>query len=259
MSRKKGPGVTRSKRTRVPLAATVKFSAPLPPFTSTVSMPSPPSLRSLPSPGFQIDAVVAGLAEGLVVAGAAGEDVVAVAAEEQVGAALAEQRVVAGLAEELVRARAAGQRVVAAPPNRWARGQRAVGLVERDGVVAAQSEHLDQRRVGDRRNHGVAVAVSIPVPVPVVAVPVIAIAVAVAVVIAVIAVAVVAVAGLVVHGGAVYEQRAGGVAADDDRVVGVVPGDREDAGARIKGRRDRKEPATLERVEQVPEHDGGLP
>ena len=38
-----------------------------------------------------------------------------------------------------------------APPNRLAARQRAVRLVERDGVVAALAEHLDQRRVGDRR------------------------------------------------------------------------------------------------------------
>ena len=46
--------MTRSKRTRVPLAVAVKFSAPLPPLTSAVSVPSPPSIRSVSSPGFQI-------------------------------------------------------------------------------------------------------------------------------------------------------------------------------------------------------------
>ena len=40
--------------TRVPLAVSVKTSGPLPPLTSAVSMPSPPSIRSVPSPGFQI-------------------------------------------------------------------------------------------------------------------------------------------------------------------------------------------------------------
>ena len=54
MSSENGAGVTRSKRTRVPLAVVVKTSAPLPPLTSTVSVPSPPSLRSVSSPGFQI-------------------------------------------------------------------------------------------------------------------------------------------------------------------------------------------------------------
>ena len=54
MSIENGAGVTRSKRTRVPLAVVVNCSAPLPPLTSTVSMPAPPSLRSVSSPGFQI-------------------------------------------------------------------------------------------------------------------------------------------------------------------------------------------------------------
>ena len=113
MSRENGAGVTRSKRTRVPLAVTVKVSAPLPPLTSTVSMPSPPSLRSRALAGVPDHQVVAGLAEDLVVAGAAGQGVVAVAAEQQIVAALAQQGVVAGLAEEHVVARAADQGVVA--------------------------------------------------------------------------------------------------------------------------------------------------
>ncbi len=54
MSRKKGAGLRRSKRTRRPFAVMVKSSAPLPPFTSTVSTPSPPSTRSVSSPGFQM-------------------------------------------------------------------------------------------------------------------------------------------------------------------------------------------------------------
>ena len=54
MSMLNGAGSTRSKRTRVPLAVAVKTSAPLPPLTSTVSVPSPPSTRSVSSPGFQI-------------------------------------------------------------------------------------------------------------------------------------------------------------------------------------------------------------
>ena len=49
-----------------------------------------------------------------------------------------------------------------APPKRLRARQRAVGLVERDGVVAALAEHLDQAGVGDRRRaaddrHGAAV------------------------------------------------------------------------------------------------------
>ncbi len=54
MSRLNGAGLRRSKRTRLPLAVIVKVSAPLPPLTSAVSVPSPPSKRSVPSPGFQI-------------------------------------------------------------------------------------------------------------------------------------------------------------------------------------------------------------
>ena len=100
MSIENGAGLTRSKRTRVPLAVAVNCSAPLPPLTSTVSVPSPPSLRSVSSPGFQIIRSLPRLAEGLVVGVAAGQGVVAAAAEQQVGAALAEQGVVAGLAEE---------------------------------------------------------------------------------------------------------------------------------------------------------------
>ena len=54
MSIENGAGLRRSKRTRVPLAVVVNCSAPLPPLTSTVSVPSAPSLRSVSSPGFQI-------------------------------------------------------------------------------------------------------------------------------------------------------------------------------------------------------------
>ena len=96
-------------------------------------------------------AVVAALAEHLVVGVAAGQHVVARAAEQEVEAALAEQRVVAALAEQQVVARAAGQHVVAGAAEQVGARQRAVGLVERDDVVAALAEHLDQRGVGDRR------------------------------------------------------------------------------------------------------------
>ena len=54
MSIANGAGSSRSKRTRVPLAVTVKTSAPSPPLTSAVSVPAPPSIRSVSSPGFQI-------------------------------------------------------------------------------------------------------------------------------------------------------------------------------------------------------------
>ena len=121
MSIENGAGVTRSKRTRVPLAVAVNCSAPLPPLTSTVSV----AVAALVEVGVVARVpdhpVVAGLAEGLVVGVAAGQRVVVGAAEQQVVAALAEQRVVAGLAEELVGARAAGEDVVARAAEQVAR------------------------------------------------------------------------------------------------------------------------------------------
>jgi hypothetical protein len=53
MSIANGAGVTRSNRTRAPLAVAVSCSAPLPPLTSTVSVSPPPSLRSVSSLEFQ--------------------------------------------------------------------------------------------------------------------------------------------------------------------------------------------------------------
>ena len=167
MSRMNGAGLTRSKRTRVPLAVMVKVSAPLPPLTSAVSLPSPPSMRSLPSPGFQIMRSLPASPNTWSSPVAAGQHVVARAAEQQVVAAFAEQGVVAGLAEQLIVARAAGQHVVARAAEQFGRRQRAVGFVERDRVVAALAEHLDQGGVGDRRaaaddGHGAAVDQNLP-------------------------------------------------------------------------------------------------
>jgi hypothetical protein len=96
-------------------------------------------------------AVVAGLAEHLVVAIAVGQRVVAGAAEQQIVTAFAKQGVVARAAKELIVAGAAGQRVVALLAEQLGSRQRAVGLVERDRVVAALAEHLDQPGVQDRR------------------------------------------------------------------------------------------------------------
>ena len=152
MSRENGAGLVRSKRTRVPLAVMVKFSAPLPPLTSAVSMPSPPSMRSVPSPGFQIMRSLPAWPNIWSSAGAADQRVVAVAAEQLIVAALAKQGVVAGAAEQQIVAGAAGQRVVAVAAEQLRGGQRAVGFVERDRVVAALAEHLDRRGVGDRRS-----------------------------------------------------------------------------------------------------------
>ena len=95
--------------------------------------------------------VVPGLAEHLVVAGTTDQRVVAVAAEQQIVTGLTQQRVVAGAAEQLIVARAADQRVVARAAEQLGGGQRAIGFVERDHVVAARAEHLDQGGVGDRR------------------------------------------------------------------------------------------------------------
>ena len=87
------------------------WSSPSPPVS--VSLPAPPNRRSLPPLPSSVS--LPAWPKSMVVAGAAGEDVVAGAAEQLRGR------------------------------------QRAVGLVERDGVVAALAEHLDQGRVGDRR------------------------------------------------------------------------------------------------------------
>ena len=101
--------------------------------------------------GIPDHAVVSGLAEDLVVAVAAGQHVVAVAAEQEIGAALAQESVVIALAEELVVARAAGQDVVAGAAEQVGGGQRTIGFVERQRVVAALAEDLDQAGVGDGR------------------------------------------------------------------------------------------------------------
>ena len=144
MSRENGAGVMRSKRTRRAVGGDGEgFGA-----VAAVDLDGVDAVAAFVQvgavAGIPDHAVVAGLAEHLVVAGAAGQGVVAGAAEQQVVAALAEQDVVAGLAEELVVAGAAGQGVVAVAAEQLRRGQRAVGLVERDGVVAGQAEHLDE-------------------------------------------------------------------------------------------------------------------
>ena len=151
MSIANGAGLRRSKRTRVPLAVVVNCSAPLPPLTSTVSTAVAALVEVGVVAGVPDHPVVAALPEGLVVGVAAGQRVVLVAAEQQVEAALAEERVVAGLAEELVAAGAAREDVVAGAAEQVGRRQRAVGLAERDHVVAALAEDPDQRGVGDRR------------------------------------------------------------------------------------------------------------
>ena len=130
MSIENGAGVTRSNRTRVPLAVVVNCSAPLPPLTSTVSTSVAALVEVGVVAGVPDHPVGAALAEGLVVGVAAGQRVVLAAAEQQVGAALAEQRVVAGLAEQLVGAGAAREDVVAGAAEQVGPRQRAVDLAE---------------------------------------------------------------------------------------------------------------------------------
>ena len=149
MSRLNGSGLTRSKRTRVPSAVAVKASPTPPPFTTTASEPSPPSLTSLPSPGFQISWSSPAPAEGLVAAPTTGERVVAPPAIEQVIAAASEQVVVAAATDQAVRARSADEHVVAGPAVKNRVRQRPVGLVEGDAVVAAAPEHHDAVDVRD--------------------------------------------------------------------------------------------------------------
>ena len=92
--------------------------------------------------------VVAALAEGLIVGVAAGECVVLGTACEDVEAALAQEDVVAGLAKELVATGAAGESVVVGAAEQVRPRQRAVDLVEAEGVVATLAEGPDQRGVG---------------------------------------------------------------------------------------------------------------
>ena len=94
----------------------------------------------------------------------------------------------------MVVARTTGEHVVAGAAEQVGPGQRAVGFVERDRVVAALAEHLDQRGVGDGRR----TAGDRDRP-------------------------------------AVDQDLAGGVAADDDIVVEVVPEHRQNAGGGTKG------------------------
>src|SRR5262245_6817747 len=157
MSMLKGAGVTRSKRTRVPLAVAVKISAPLPPLTSTVSVPSPPSARSVSSPGFQI--MRSSPASPNIWSSPSPP---VIAAEQHVVAALAEQSVVAGLAEQLIVAGAAREDIVAIAAEQVGNGQRAIRFVERERIVAALTEDLNHGGVGDGgcaglNRHGAAV------------------------------------------------------------------------------------------------------
>ena len=150
MSIENGAGSTRSKRTRVPLAVTVKISAPLPPLTSAVSMPAPPSMQV---------GVVAGIPDHAVVAGlrrTSGRRRRRRSARRCPRRRTASRRRPCRAACRCRPGRTAGRApeppvsdVVAGAAEQVGPGQRAVGLVERDDVVAAQAEHLDQRGVRD--------------------------------------------------------------------------------------------------------------
>src|SRR6185503_17741895 len=87
-------------------------------------------------------AVVTGFTENLIVAAAA---------EELVVAALAKQGVIATLDEKKVRAGAAGERIVAGAAEKMRRGQRAIGLVERNRIVATLTKNVDLSRIRDCR------------------------------------------------------------------------------------------------------------
>ena len=167
MSRKNGAGLMRSKRTRVPLAVMVNVSAPLPPLTSAVSMPSPPSIRSVPSPGFQIMRSLP--ASPNIWSSPVPPVSVSLPSPPNSRSLppLPSRVSLPRLAEQQIVARAAGQRVVAGAAEQLGGGQRTVGFVERDRVVAALAEHLDHAGVGDRRlaardRYGAAVDENVP-------------------------------------------------------------------------------------------------
>ena len=103
----------------------------------------------MPSPGFQIEAVVAGVAEARSSPAPPARSVVPAAAVERVGAALGEEDIVAVVAGERVVAGAADQVVVAGAAGEAGLGERAVGLVEREFVVAAEPGDVDQGGVCD--------------------------------------------------------------------------------------------------------------
>ena len=96
----------RVRRTREPLAETSMFSPMLEPLKLSASMPPWPSTVSLPSPGSHWKRSLPAPQQCGVGADVAVDEVVAVAAEQQVGAVAAAQRVVAGAAVD----RQVGQR-----------------------------------------------------------------------------------------------------------------------------------------------------
>ena len=129
----------------------MKTSAPLPPLTSTVSMPSPPSLRSLPSPGFQImrSSPASPNTWSLPV------PPVSVSLPSPPNSRSLPPLPSSVSLPAWPNSRSSPEPPVSvslpAPPNRLRGRQRAVGFVERDRVVAGLAEDLDPGRVGDGR------------------------------------------------------------------------------------------------------------
>ncbi len=149
MSMENGAGSTRSKRTRVPLAVRVKTSAPLPPLTSAVSMPVPPSMRSVSSPGFQI--MRSSPASPNIWSSASPPVSTSLPAPPNRKSVppLPSRVSLSPWPKSMIGAGAAGQDVVAGAAEQVGARQCAVRFVERDDVVAALAEYLDQAGVRD--------------------------------------------------------------------------------------------------------------
>ena len=127
----------------------MNISSPLPPMTSTVSTPAPPSLRSLPSPGFQIIRSAARLAEDLVDAGAAGEHVVAAPPNRKSTPPFPNSESLPACPNKRSAAEPPISVSLPLPPNRMASGKGAVRFVEGKGIIPRESKDLHAGRVGD--------------------------------------------------------------------------------------------------------------
>src|SRR5260370_155675 len=107
------------------------FSLTLEPLNTSVSVPSWPSTTSLPSPGFQTNVS---------------------SPAPSCAASLPRPPMMTSLPSPPISVSVAGPRdrgVVAGSAEQLGGGQRAVGLVERNRIVAALAEPLDGGRVGD--------------------------------------------------------------------------------------------------------------
>ena len=151
MSIENGAGLTRSNRTRVPLAVAVNCSAPLPPLTSTVSMPSPPSLRSVSSPGFQIIRSLPLWPKAWSSASPPVRVSLSPPPNRRSLPPLPSSVSLPAWPKSWSAPEPPVRTSLPAPPNRFAAGSAPLASLRRDHVVAAQAEDLDQRGVGDRR------------------------------------------------------------------------------------------------------------